>query len=241
MILYLNRTLKVGSMFEPKHLEFFENSCKHYSLILENSVQQLIFQFGSSFGDVLELGAGAGGFTKVLCENIEFKSYCALDIDNTLLTLVDKFLINSKYVELIESDAIVFLNSTGTQFDLITSSFLVHNMPLNDKTRLFRLLSKQLKQDGLFLLVDKIGKEKNTDLNSLQLQIGEFFDYSRRSKFDDTDSLEYWVNHYINDEKQNLRYDEVQLEALASQFGLEAIYKSKRYNMDMFYIFKKLI
>ena len=59
-------------MFNYEHLEFFENSCQHYSDILQDAIESLLSLGHERYFKVLELGIGTGGLTKLITKKISF-------------------------------------------------------------------------------------------------------------------------------------------------------------------------
>ena len=226
-------------MFSSQHLEFFEKSCKHYSTILNDAIETLVSKKGNHYRQILELGVGTGGLTQLLMASLEFEKYNALDIAPELLTIASNKLVNTNNINFISSDSVEFLDSTKQEFDLIVSSFLVHNLPFGYKTKLFKKIAEKLKNGGAFLIIDKISQNDSTDFSSLNRQIGEFFEYQNGLSLEDHFSLEFWVTHYIEDESDDKRYSEKDVISFSVESGLVPLHKGTRYNMDTYFLFTK--
>ena len=207
-------------MFNASHLSFFERSCKHYLKILEDSLSELISHNGSFYPRIAELGVGTGSLTSLMQNRIEFDHFDAIDIDESLISCALERSANAHKIEFRAIDALEFLKRSNERFDLIVSSFLIHNLSNEYKIKLFTAISEKLTEDGIFLLIDKIGEKKTTDFNSLAMQFDEFFEYFKERAPMDQKALEFWIRHYVEDEEEFKRYYEDSLESMAVEAQL---------------------
>ena len=101
-------------------------------------------------------------------------------------------------------------------FDVLTSTYMFHEIPTEIRKKVFSEISRVLKKDGIFVLTDSLQIDDNPKLNPLL----EFFPYSTHEPF---------YPKYIRED----------LKEVAKNYGLEMYYNKNAY-LSKSMAFKKL-
>ncbi len=129
--------------------EFYEHFAETYDskmAELESSVLDTIVRLipNKEFKKVLDLACGTGALSDKLKYN--FNIFLGVDIAQNML---DKAADKKKYTKLCRADALTFLKTNKTKFDLIVASELVCYLP--SVLPLFEQVSTHLTKNGLFV------------------------------------------------------------------------------------------
>lgn len=147
------------------------------SLSPANETLRLItaFEFKNAYKKgmrVLEIGCGEGDSAKVVLENVSAKMDL-LDISSIMINNCKNNLSKyEKQINYICSDSLEYLDICKP-YDIIFSSWTIHNFPQKDKKILMEAIYKKLNKGGVFILMDKIylNKSEKEDKDLLNLQL----------------------------------------------------------------------
>lgn len=183
---------------------------------------------------ILEIGVGEGDLTKyVLKENNGISIDC-LDISQDMLDLANENLSKFKdRLNFICADALGFLKENSPKYDLIISSWTIHNFPWSDKLSLFQEIFSSLNFGGKFLLMDKLYPDISEQSKQLfDLQIKRYVYLSEELK-----------NEIIAHEKQDLlddyRMEETQTINELKKIGFKNIKILDRVERDVLLMVEK--
>ncbi len=219
--------------FSLSRLEYFEKSCLHYPSLLADGVNILRNFVNDNDLDICDVGCGTGVLSRLLLDKFHVQSLYAIDPDNELLNVCRSSIepYSNGSFQCINSDGFSFLTSQKNKFDIIASSYVIHNLEQSDKIKLINSISDSLNMGGKFLLIDKIAKTQDIDLVCLNEQIGQFIEfYKPNSQF--LREMKFWVTHYIEDELPKYRYTEQFLEETLSNASLNIVYNGNRKLLD---------
>jgi ubiquinone/menaquinone biosynthesis C-methylase UbiE len=173
-------------------------------------------------GKMLELGCGSGESALAVLEQVFVEEMVGSKLD---LLDISPEMINSAYellnryldrVNFIRGDALEYLDGATARYDVVYSSWLVHNLPWDEKRRLFAGVCAVLKPGGAFVLMDKVypGDKQEAD-RLLRLQQDRYL-----RGFIAPEIGEAIYQHELEDYGPLYRMDEVQLrEELAKHFA----------------------
>jgi len=131
---------------------------------------------------VLEIGCGHGHSALPILRNNTDLEISLLDINPKMIKECKARLGEySNRINFIQDDAINYLAYAKryfTRFDIITSSWTIHNFPWKDKRKLFGAIYDRLQLNGSLLMMDKIYTDCSLESNELLgMQIRRFERY----------------------------------------------------------------
>ena len=121
---------------------------------------------------VLEIGCGEGDSAKKLLE-YSTASLDLLDISPEMIRFSKKNLAKyQKRIRFICEDALSYLQRSDP-YDIITSSWTIHNFLWKDKEELLETIYEKLSPNGVFLLMDKVYPNRESK-HLLEIQLKRF-------------------------------------------------------------------
>ncbi len=123
---------------------------------------------------ILEVGCGAGSFTRYLAQTFPEAQITALDLSSPYLKLAKK--------QCREFDNVDFVTGVGEQldykeetFDVVVSVFLFHELPLKVRKEIIEEGRRVLKPGGFYALVDSLQLHDTEDLSWALKQFPKMF------------------------------------------------------------------
>lgn len=106
---------------------------------------------------IIDLGCGEGDSAlPILIENPKI-TLEALDLSEEMIEIARNVLKNFKErVNFVAGDAAIYLATQNQKYDIITSSWTIHNLEQEKKEKLLKDIYAHLKEGGKFILMDKI-------------------------------------------------------------------------------------
>lgn len=190
--------------------------------------------------NILEIGCGTGITTQKILSAYPKINLTGIDNVDYIAEEAKKRLLEKREgrATILYADALEYLESQPDgSYDAIVSAMVIHNCPEDYREKVFKEIFRTLKNNGIFLNVDKIAQDdKEEHRKALNWQINEF------KKFDDlghSELKEKWTKHYLDDEKPGIiLYEKDYLDTLKS-IGFSEIKKLYRYQMEASYLAKK--
>ena len=219
--------------FSSSRLSYFENACTHYGELLDEGVKLLKAAVGEQTVELCEIGPGIGGLTSRLLKELRVNKLFAVDCDEKLLqTCESKISLSVDQLSCFtQSDGQSFLEAHPNRFDVIATSYVIHNLETIEKLGLINAISGALKKNGKLLLIDKIAETDQIDASSLGSQIQQFLDFYKSNPNLQKEMI-FWIGHYINDEQPMYRYTEAALETMLKNAGILMEAKTNRKLLD---------
>lgn len=113
--------------------------------------------------NVLEIGCGEGNFTKYL---LKYNQHLNLDILDVSPEMIESAKIKlsdwKSNINFICEDALKFLKNSIENYDIIVSSWTLHNFKWDEKMELFKHIHNRLNKAGRLFLLDKIYSDVST-------------------------------------------------------------------------------
>ncbi|MFA6421953.1 MAG: class I SAM-dependent methyltransferase [Candidatus Buchananbacteria bacterium] len=183
---------------------------------------------------VLEIGIGEGDFTKYILKNNEDLSIDALDISIEMIGVAKEVL--SQYlgrVSFICRDSLEYLNNQSIKYDIIASSWTIHNFKWEHKNELFRAIYKNLNNDGKLIIIDKIyPDDKKEQMKLLEIQLNRYKKYIG-------DTLKDIISHEEQDYQEVYRMAESQTVEALKAVGFSKVIVLDRIERDIILIASK--
>lgn len=149
--------------------------------------------------NILEIGCGSGITTGIVLSAKKDIRITSIDINPKMIDVCKRSLKNNGNLNLIESDALKYVNSQNdNSFDIVVSGFTIHNFKKIYRRKLYQQLHRILKNNGLFLNADKyVSDNLDKQIKALKYRIGTYADtLIREGQYD---FLSYWIRDYIKD------------------------------------------
>jgi len=106
---------------------------------------------------VLEIGIGEGDLTKFIFKYNPEMVLDAVDISEDMVGSAKKNLVgHENEINYFCSDALEFLKSRKDGYDVVVSSWVVHNFKQQDRKALFKEIFAKLNDGGKIIVMDKI-------------------------------------------------------------------------------------
>ncbi len=106
---------------------------------------------------IIDLGCGEGDSTFPILEANPKISIEALDLSPEMIKISKEVLKKfKKRVKFIVEDGATYIKSQNQNYDIITSSWTIHNLKQDQKEQLLKDIYNKLKEGGKFILMDKI-------------------------------------------------------------------------------------
>lgn len=146
-----------------------------------NAIRGFKSPTASNILKALEIGCGSGRATAKLLTARPDISLTAVDNEPQLLVQTRQNLqneIKQGKLTLVESDALVYLQSVGSShFDIVASVMALHNFERTYRSRVLREIHRILKPGGLFINGDKYPPDDPVEFHRLlPLHLAPFFD-----------------------------------------------------------------
>lgn len=221
--------------------EYDFNTCvkgiPHY-VHFQQSIAEMIYSFAKCNKKpitILDIGCGTGNILKYL-DLLSFKySYVGVDSNSTLLKVASSQYVGSEH-QFIKVDALAFLNSTESNFDIVLNSWTFHNWDTIYRSKVLQVLYTRLANGGLFLNSDKIAVNNINHHNQNYIwqieAINSIF-------FDRLDIIQEWTEHYLLDESPNKKVVEDEYISQLELVGFTEIKLTNRTYMDVIITCKK--
>jgi tRNA (cmo5U34)-methyltransferase len=205
----------------------FKLACPHFEE-LENTLGKIIkeqFQDKNNLEiKVLEIGCGPGYTTLIILDADKRTKIVAVDNGPVMVeqakTILKDF-IDNKRVQLIEDDALEFLNKQNSDsFDVFASGFTLHNLPKDFREKILKEIYRVLKSGGIFVNADKYALDNESEhKKSLNWQLQQFKE--KYSQINRPDLIEEWTKHYLQDDKPNVIMKESDSINTMNKFGFK--------------------
>lgn len=189
---------------------------------------------------VLEIGCGTGLTTerilaadpRIVLTSIDNVDYV---VEQAQIRLADqgKGRLTIKY-----ADALKYLQrQTSTSLDMIVSALVLHNCPSEYRNQVFAQIYRVLKDGGIFINIDKIAQDDETEHQAaLDWQIKEF---DKFATIGHPDLKEKWTQHYVDDEKPGILLYEHDYLGVLHSMGFKDVRRTYRYQMEAGYVAEK--
>ncbi len=141
----------------------------------------------------------------------------------------------------VTNDALKFLKTAKTaSFDAIFSVLTIHNFTNSYKKKALKEIYRVMKKEAIFVNADKIAQN---NINEHQKPFKEKLELIRTefSKENRQDLVKEWTDHYLVDNKPNIKINEKELRTLMEDAGFTSIKKIYREGMDAIIIAKKTV
>ncbi len=179
---------------------------------------------------VLEAGTGTGYTTiRILDADPRIR---VIAIDNEEETLKQaKEILNDKSdrIEFKRTDILSELqNLPDESIDSFTSAYLLHNIPHDDRKKIFKEIYRVLKKEGIFINADKIARDdEEKHKQDLENQIKAFDIYDKMGM---PNIKEEWTEHYYEDEANKIT--EGELKNILRELGFSNVNRIFRKGME---------
>ncbi|BAY90167.1 MULTISPECIES: class I SAM-dependent methyltransferase [unclassified Tolypothrix] len=157
--------------------DYFKNNWISYQKVLTNNymehqeiagvLHKLLTDYFQRPFSLLELGCGDASLTVQALLNTNLADYTGIDLSAAALAIAQCNMAQIQCRQtFIQDDISKILEELGQSqkqsFDVIMSSFVVHHLTLAQKDRLIEQISHLLKAQGIFILIDIVRKEEET-------------------------------------------------------------------------------
>ena len=178
---------------------------------------------------LLEIGCGEGNSIESILHLTEIKADL-LDVSPKMIKIARRRLKKyNKRVQFITQDAYHYLQ-TSSPYDVIYSSFTIHNFKQNNKDNIFRAIYRSLKKKGIFLLHDLIPEGRDTRRFEIQIN---------RYKYLPKLVARSIVAHVRKDMTDMFRMEEQKLLPRLRRAGFKEVYIIDRLDREALVIAKK--
>jgi SAM-dependent methyltransferase len=189
---------------------------------------------GGANGNMLEIGIGEGDLTKYIFKYNPEISLDAVDISPEMIEIAKRNLsVHARQVQYFCEDAFTFLRNNAKQYDAIISSWVIHNFKQADKLDLFREIFAKLKDDGAFILFDKIYPDDENEserLFDLQIKRYDYLEGNLRREI---------ISHEKQDFTPDYRMDEAGVLQTLKDIGFKDFKIADRVERDVVLVAKK--
>lgn len=118
---------------------------------------------------ILEIGMGPGTLTEHILK-IDFKDFVGLEPEKEDFDYVKKKFFNIKKNKINFKNEDLWTFSSDEKFDIITTSFVDHHIPMDKKIKYYKKILDLLKPDGIYIAGEEpIGSYTNEDERILKL------------------------------------------------------------------------
>lgn len=151
--------------------------------------------------DILEIGTGRGSTSDQILTRNPSARLATVDASRSMVSLAKQKLrswIESGNCTTYRKDALDFVRSCTSRFDVIASSMTFHNMTIDYREELFSYFPRILRPGGMVVIVDKIVSNPIENHRWTVQQIGLFFEQLPRDE--DRELLKSWIVHHLEDE-----------------------------------------
>lgn len=134
--------------------EEVNNIIPHYSMALKSACKCLPYSLDASFR-MLDVASGTANFDLLVVNIYNNIKIDCLDFSKKMQAIAKKKFKDNKRVQFINTDFFNF--STSEQYDVVFTSFFVHNLrEKEEKYIAMKKIADLVKRDGLFIMVDII-------------------------------------------------------------------------------------
>ena len=189
---------------------------------------------------IVDIGCGQGQVLGLLAKTLGNSRLVGIDISSDMIEIAKSKLATNAAdspAKLFCTDALDwFRMQPGGSIDAFVSSWTFHNWNREYRSSIFSELSRVLVAGGLFVNADKIAqRDESRQQSAFEGQIDQFFDAlqngSRYGSF-----LRRWVMHYLEDERTDRRFTEVENDDLHKLNDFSVPKKLRRDLMDAIYV-----
>lgn len=183
---------------------------------------------------IIELGCGEGDSTiSIMKENPNLKMD-VLDISSEMIEIAKVELKNySKSLNFICDDALNYLDKNNWEYNIITTSWTIHNFVWNEKKAFLKRIYNRLVPGGKFMIMDKV----YPDNKIIQKQMLDH--QNKRYKYLEKDLSEEIINHESQDYSDEYKMEETQFTNELSKIGFKNIKIIDRVERDLVLIAEK--
>lgn len=181
---------------------------------------------------VLEIGCGEGHSARTILKYTN----AVMDLLDLSPLMIEESKKNlsayEKNLTFICSDVLSYME-TCAPYDIITSSWTIHNLKWPEKKAVLERVYEKLLPDGCMILMDKIYPQNGSkELLDLQLR--------RYTKYLEADVAKEITDHELQDITDEYRIDEVAFVSLLKEIGFKNIEISDRVERDVVLVARKV-
>ncbi|MGY3804487.1 class I SAM-dependent methyltransferase [Pigmentibacter ruber] len=154
---------------------------------------------------ILELACGSGESTEILlssCENIELT---AIDLSSSYIKYAEKKTKNYSNIKYLNLDALN-LDHFEENFDIILSSYLIHEMPEKERSLVFKSAYRKLNHLGLMVTIDSIQLGDVPDFDWALLNFPKDFHEPFYMNYIKRPILNFMENNQFTNIETNIRF-----------------------------------
>ena len=192
--------------------------------------------------NLIEIGTGTGITTELILKaNRRVRVFGVDKAQNMLEQAEDRL---AKYLEngrlrLYNMDANEFFAHHGLNdmIDVVASAYTIHNLPVEQKRRLFRNIYRALKPNGLLVEADVISHDNSaTHEKELAIRLGRLDVFEKLGK---PEMKQEWVEHHHYDDQDGIRMTETDLREMLAEAGFRDIQKVYRKHLEATFVARK--
>jgi len=183
---------------------------------------------------ILEFGSGEGDLTKYCLEQNKLIKIDCLDVSKEMIDLSKQFLSEFlNRITFITEDISDYLKRIDFKYDIITSSWPIHNFTWEEKKSVLEKIHSALSTNGKLLLMEKIYPDNSEEKKKLfELQIERF-------KHLETKLREETIAHEHQDMLDDYRMDEANTFEIMKKIGFKNIKILDRVARDVLLVAEK--
>ena len=191
-----------------KDYALVETLLPHYSRYLA-TISNLVIDYlkGKNNATVVDLGCGPASLLRLMTNVDKSNSFIGVDSSTSFEALANKN-CHDKYL-FANSDIFEWLKAQKSRsIDVFCTSWVFHNWNIDYRAKVFQEISRVIKVDGLLINADKISlSNESTNNDMLRKQIHLFI---KELKDKNSSSMEVWIDHYLADEHENIRFTDAE-------------------------------
>jgi SAM-dependent methyltransferase len=151
----------------------------------------------------LEIGIGEGDLAKFIFKYNPEITLDAVDVSGEMIESAKATLADQKdKVNYFCEDALAFLKRTTDPYDVILSSWVIHNFKRADRRALLEEMFAKLRDGGIFILMDKVypGDEaERKEMFDVQVKRYRYLDKNLRDEITAHEELDYTDEYRIDE------------------------------------------
>lgn len=215
---------------------------------LRNSLANIILEYVELKNrnlSILEIGSGSGESTICILNALKSKGvvhnvkYVSIDNDSSVIENQEKLLEDyGETLFLKNEDAFIYLGKVqDEEFDIVTSSWFLHNFRQEQRNELLNQIFRILKNGGIFVCMDKFVPDDASEADKLLIdQIRRFDIYENEGYSNLRDSM---TIHELEDNSPEFIMKINDSIKVIEEIGFKNISESKRYLRDLILLAEK--
>lgn len=202
---------------------------------LQNTIKETIKDYcledkNARIFKAVDAGCGTGITTVRILDADKRINVVAIDNEEKTLKQAEEALNDlANRIEFVKNDILSALEKIeDNSKDIFASAYVIHNLPVDYRMKVFKEITRVLKSRGLFINADKYAKDDEKEQKQdLEEQIKDFDVYEKINRHD---IKEEWTKHYYEDEKIKITEGEQKL--ILNELGFENIKTIFRKRME---------